>query len=487
MAEEAVRQETVTSNIPDWAKPYAERLLGRAQALTEPVYDPGTGLYKPRFTPYAGQLVAGLSPLQEQAMLDLAGMQVSPQTLQASGLAGLVGQRAGEVGRYQPISDRNYFTDVTPGEVDIGYSQVQAPERTGYQMQGPERVGAGPLTMYQMQGPERVGAERFGLGAMQEYMSPYMQGVVQQQKRAATQDYLRQLPGLGAAAARAGAKGGTRESLLQAEAQRGLQERLGDIEASGLQQAYQQAASQFGQDRAAQMQAALANQQAGLTAGGQNLAAALGIQQLGAGQSMQAQLANQAAQQQAAQQNLQSQIQQAQFAAQQAMQAGQTNQAAQLQAQAQRLQQQQSVNQMRQQGAQLGAQYGLAGAQLGEQSRQFGAGLGLQGLAQQLAAAQALGGLGQQQFQQQTGITSAQLGAGAQAQALAQQRLAAQYQQFMEEQQAPYKQLEFMSGILRGTPATAGTTSFYQQPPSTLSMIAGLSGGLGGLFGNLGG
>lgn len=485
-------QETVTSNIPDWARPAALKLIGRAEALTDPVYagiDPVTGqkLYKPRFTPYAGQLVAGLSPLQEQAMLDLAGMQVSPQTLQASGLAGLVGQRAEKAGQYEAFSPQEYYKAPTAKEVEIDYSKIQAPERTAYEMQGPERVSAGPLTTYQMAGPERVGAERFGIGAMQEYMSPYMQGVVQQQKRAAMQDYLRQLPGVGAAAARAGAKGGTRESLIQAEAQRGLQERLGDIEATGLQQAYQQAASQFGQDRAAQMQAALANQQAGLTAGGQNLAAALGVQQLGAGQSMQAQLANQAAQQQASQQNLQSQIQQAQFAAQQAMQAGQSNQAAQFQAQAQRLQQQQALNQFAQQNAQLGAQYGLAGAQLGEQSRQFGAGLGLQGLAQQLAAAQALGGLGQQQFQQQTGITSAQLGAGAQAQALAQQRLAAQYQQFMEEQQAPYKQLEFMSSILRGVPATAGTTSFYQQPPSTLGMIAGLTGGLGGLFGNLGG
>jgi hypothetical protein len=52
------------------------------------------------------------------------------------------------------------------------------------------------------------------------------------------------------------------------------------------------------------MRAALANQQAGLTVGQQNLAAALGVQQLGAGQSLEAQRANQSAALQAAQQRL---------------------------------------------------------------------------------------------------------------------------------------------------------------------------------------
>jgi len=310
-----------------------------------------------------------------------------------------------------------------------------------------------------------------------------MQGVVERQKRGAVQDYLRQLPGMGAAAARAGARGGTREALLESEARRGLSERLGDIEATGLQQAYQQAASQFGQDRAAQMQAALANQAAGLTTGQQNLAAQLGVQQLGAGQSLQAQLANQQAGMQAGQQNLQAQINQAQFAAQQAMQAGNLNQAAQLQQQAQALQQQQNLNQLGMQGAGLQAQYGLAGTQLGEQSRQFGAGLGLQGLQQQLAAAGQLGQLGQQQYQQQAGILGAQLGAGAQQQALKQQQLTSNYQRFADEMQYPYKQLEFFSNLLRGTPSSAQTTNVYTPAPSPFGQIYGLTGGLGGIFG----
>ena len=197
----------------------------------------------------------------------------------------------------------------------VGPRDVAAPELQQFRMEAPERVGAErvgagdlraaqtsfrpELQAFEMGPAERVGAERFGLGAMQEYMSPYMQGVVGAQKRAATQDYLRQLPGMGAAAARAGAKGGTREALLQAEARRGLSEKLSDIEATGLQSAYQQAAQQFGADRAAQMQAALANQQAGLTTGQQNLAARLGVQQLGTQTGAQIALANLSNEQQA--------------------------------------------------------------------------------------------------------------------------------------------------------------------------------------------
>ena len=132
------------------------------------------------------------------------------------------------------------------------------------------------------------------------------------------------------------------------------------------------------------------------------------------------------------------------------------------------------------------AQYGLQGAQLGESSRQFGAGLGLQGIQQQLAAAQTLGGLGQQQYQQGLGLTGAQLQAGAQIQALEQQQMAQRYQDFINQQQFPYKQVEFASGILRGFQPTGTTSTFYQAPGSTLGQIAGLAGGLGSLFGGFG-
>ena len=95
--------------------------------------------------------------------------------------------------------------------------QVRAAELERLGMVSPGDINAPELQQYRMGAPERVGAEKFGLGAMQEYMSPYMRGVVEQQKRAAAQDYLRQLPGIGAAAARAGGRGVGKRSRVPTE------------------------------------------------------------------------------------------------------------------------------------------------------------------------------------------------------------------------------------------------------------------------------
>ena len=572
-----------------------------------------------------GQRVAEFTPLQDVAFRALAG-RIDPKTGQPIvsselGQAADIARRIGDPKTYPgftPATERNFYDNATfkSGAIDP-YEKVKADAATNFQMRGPkdiaareytapqmagyERVGLpaaydveraqaygyGPLAMtpaervraanlreYRMGPAERVGVERFGLGSMQEYMSPYMQSVVERQKQAATQDYLRQLPGIGAAAARAGARGGTREALVESEARRNLATQLGDIEAKGLQQAYEQSAAQFERDRAAGLQAALANQAATQDVARQNLQAAMGIQQLGAGQSLEAQRLNQAmgltvgqqnlaaeqarqqfmgqqslqaqlANQQAAQReaefyrqqqmqgalanqqagltvgqqnlaaqlqtqglnaqqameaarlnqaagltteqaNLQALINQSQFGAGQGLQAQQLNQAAQLQRQQQALAQLAQENQFAQQNAAMRAQYGLAGANLAEQSKQFGAGFGLQGLQQQMAAAGMLGNLGQQRFGQEMGINQALLGAGGQQQALNQQMLNLQYQDFVNQQQFPYKQAEFAMGILRGIPATGQTSTMYQQPGSLFGQVVGAAAGVGGLFGGLG-
>lgn len=413
MATQPTQTTQITSTIPDYAKPYAQQLLGSVFGGQ----DPTTGQFIPGlvgqgYQPYGRQRTAGFSPMQQQAMEGFAGMRVSPELGEAAGLAGLAGRQAGQLGMsYQPMQYK---------PMDVSYMGTQAPQ----------------LQQFQMAGPQQVGAERFGGAQAAEYMSPYMQNVMEQQKRGAIQDYARQIPGLRASAARSGALGGTREALMRSESQRNLQQQLQGIEATGRQSAFQQAQQQFGADRAAAMQAALANQQAGLTTGQQNLAAQLGIQQLGAGQNLQSQ---------------------------------QLNQAAQLQAQ------------------QMGLGQNQTAQQLMEQSRQFGANLGLQGLQQQLAAAGALGGLGMQGYQQRMGIGQAQLGAGAQGQALEQELLNQQYQDFINQQQFPYKQAEFGMGILRGIPATGQVGTLYQQPPSLLGQIAGIGLGVGSLFGGFGG
>ena len=174
---------------------------------------------------------------------------------------------------------------------------------------------------------------------------------------------------------------------------------------------------------------------------------------------------------------------QQQFNADQArqMQAQLANQGAYGQMQGLGMQQNLASNQQAMQNAQLGAQYGLAGQQAGEASRQFGANYGLQNRQQALAAAGQLGNLGQQQYAQQMGINTAQQQAGAQIQAQEQQGLSNKYQDFLNQQNYPYKQIGFMSDILRGVPISGGSTSVYQAPPSTANQLMGYGLGAYGL------
>ena len=177
---------TVTNtNLPAYAQPYVEKLFGQAGALTDINQNP--------YQQYGGQRLADFTPMQQQAFNTIGGMQVSPQTQQATGLAGAAG--LGSLGAGQ-----NY-----------------------------NRMATDP-------------------GAMQAFMSPYQQNVTDYQKQQAVMDYGRQLPGMGAAASRAGAFGGSRQAIVEGEGQRNLQNQLAGIQATGSQNAFQNAqqAQQFG-------------------------------------------------------------------------------------------------------------------------------------------------------------------------------------------------------------------------------------------------
>lgn len=130
-----------------------------------------------------------------------------------------------------------------------------------------------------------AGTSQFTGDTAQQYMSPYMQNVVSQQQQGAVRDYARQLPGMGVNAARAGAMGGTRSALVQAEGQRNLQNQLGDIQAKGLQSAYDAARSQFNTQNQNMLTAAGQLGQFGAQDYTQNLGIAQA--QMGAGNALQ--------------------------------------------------------------------------------------------------------------------------------------------------------------------------------------------------------
>ena len=113
-------------------------------------------------------------------------------------------------------------------------------------------------------------------GEVQQYMSPYMQNVVDIQQREAQRQADVAAQQLAAQAVGAGGYGGTRQAILEAEQQRNLQQQLGDIQARGLAAAYEDAQRRIAEQRGRELsasgqfmqlgQAAPAQQQRELTA-----------------------------------------------------------------------------------------------------------------------------------------------------------------------------------------------------------------------------
>lgn len=244
-------QKVENTNIPEYARPYVEDMLGRSQALT--TQNP--------YQPYGGERIAGPTGMQQQSYGAASSMQPAAQIGQASGIATNVANRAGQAGQF------------TPGN---------------FSATGPMMTGTGSFNE---------------AGVAQSYMNPYMQAVVDIQKREATRNSDMQGQQQGAQAVGAGAFGGSRHAIVDAERQRNLGTQLNDIQAQGSNAAFNQAQQAFMSDSQRQLQAAQGNQQAWTNFGTQNLqaqqmgeqsrqyGAGLGLQglqtQLGAGQLLQ--------------------------------------------------------------------------------------------------------------------------------------------------------------------------------------------------------
>jgi hypothetical protein len=225
---------TYTTNIPEYAKPYVENML---QSTQKQIYTDDMTTFRP-YRPYSTNVqdyVAGFSPLQQQAQRAAFGLQTPEQYGAATGLAGTAG---------------------------IG----------GLGLAG-QMAGAGQQYAQAATTP----------GTMQAYMSPYMQNVVDYQKMQALRDYQIGQPMRRAQAVGAGAFGGSRQAIAEAEAERNLMSQLQGITATGSQKAFEDAqrAQQFGAQLGLQgQQAALGGLGAATQAAG--TLGQLGGQQLGA-------------------------------------------------------------------------------------------------------------------------------------------------------------------------------------------------------------
>ena len=101
-----------------------------------------------------------------------------------------------------------------------------------------------------------VSPQRFDTGIASMYMNPFQRLVTDIEKREAQRASDISGEQIESRAAQSGGLGGYREAILQAERERNLGQRLGDIEARGQRDAFAQAQQQFERDRANQLSAA---------------------------------------------------------------------------------------------------------------------------------------------------------------------------------------------------------------------------------------
>jgi hypothetical protein len=181
---------TTIQDVPDWAKPYAKEGLGKAAALTDTDQNP--------YQTYDQSRQADFTGLQNQAFTGAQNAAPSAAMGTAANMAGTAGLGALNAGA-------NFN-----------------PYQTG----------------------------QFGGQTAQNYMNPYMQNVVDIQQREAQRTADIAGTGRNAQAVKAGAFGGSRQAIMDAEANRNLSTQMGDIQSQGLNQAYNQAMQQFNTEQA---------------------------------------------------------------------------------------------------------------------------------------------------------------------------------------------------------------------------------------------
>lgn len=200
-------QSVTQTSIPEYARPYVEKMLGKAEAYSSTPYQA-----------YGGERIAGFTPMQQQSFQQVQNLRPSQQLgtgTQLAGMAGLGSLMAGQ----------NYA------------QQATSP------------------------------------GAMQAYMSPYIQGALNPQlQEARRQSEITGQQNVGQAV-KSGAFGGSRFGLQEAERQRNLGSLQNQIYGQGMQSAFDRAqqAQQFGSTL-------------GLQGMGQGLQAASTLGQLGQAQ-----------------------------------------------------------------------------------------------------------------------------------------------------------------------------------------------------------
>jgi hypothetical protein len=437
-----------TTDLPDWAKPYYERALGRVEASSLTPYQQ-----------YSGDRLANAADY---------GNITKAQGI-VSNLGGIQGLGAAQDYSQYAMDQSKALGNYTPTQATAAqfspYAGYQAGSAAPYS--GFQAGAANPYNQFQQSQFSEYNydpSRQFSGQEVQNYMNPYMQNVVDQQSKSAITNFNRQNASRAAQGVQAGAFGGSRQGVVQGMAEEGLMGQLDQIQGKGLSDAYGQAQGAFQADRSAQV----ANEQA--------RAAELSRVQAAGGSEA-------------------ARVQQAQAAEMARTQGIGIDEAS-------RIQQAQAAELARTQGISLDEASRIQAGQAGEQSRvqaanaaemarvqqqneaanQFGAGQGIAALGAGAAGAQALAGYGQ--LGREADIQNAQLleTVGRSQQQEGQQGLDIQYQDYLTKQGFTQNQIGQLSNMLQGLPVQAsGVTNTVGTPATPGFGQQVLGAGLGGL------
>ena len=236
--------------------PYVQRMLERASAEAD--------------VPF--QKYMGESPLLESARAGIANLKTPAQFQQGSNLATAAGIGALGYGQYKPTSfitgtfaNPAFNQQASPTEMksvlpekkaEGGLMSLRKYNDGGGIALGTDVTAAQPSTTglsgqnittgqpVPSLAPVNYGGQNV-TNVQASYMSPYMQGAIEPALREAKRQSEMMGQTNAAKAVGAGAFGGSRYGLVEAENQRNLMRQLGDIQGMGLQKAYESGLGQF--------------------------------------------------------------------------------------------------------------------------------------------------------------------------------------------------------------------------------------------------
>ena len=418
--------DEVKTDLPDWAKPYYERALGRVEASSLTPYQQ-----------YSGDRLANAADY---------GNITKAQGI-VSNLGGVQGLGAAQDYSKYAMDQSKALGNYTPTQTTAAqfspYAGYQAGSAAPYS--GFQAGAANPYNQFQQSQFNEYNydpSRQFSGQEVQNYMNPYMQNVVDQQSKSAITNFNRQNASRAAQGVQAGAFGGSRQGVVQGMAEEGLMGQLDQIQGKGLSDAYGQAQGAFQADRSAQV----ANEQA-------RAAEASRVQTAGGSEA--------------------ARVQQAQAAEMARTQGIGIDEASRIQAG-------QAGEQSRVQAANAAEMARVQ--QQNEAANQFGAGQGIAALGAGAAGAQALAGYGQ--LGREADIQNAQLleTVGRSQQQEGQQGLDIQYQDYLTKQGFTQSQIGQLSNMLQGLPIqNSGVTNTVGTPATPGFGQQMLGAGLGGL------